>query len=168
MLSSASEWASLEGWILTSRASPCRESNKTSVAAAAVAFTFGSITVPSLASVYNEAALKRQMDTSVHLQNFFLYFYGALFNLFGTAVMLTVSRQPAVSMFHGLSKVGKAPWLTVEVSLKCWQSAFCGLNPSCQVVQIALPSCLTDLQHLTSPNCRMSKAATCVPFASCQ
>lgn len=73
-----------------------------------MAFTFGSITVPSLASVYNEAALKRQMDTSVHLQNFFLYFYGALFNLLGTAVMLTVSRQPAGSMFQGLSKVGTA------------------------------------------------------------
>ena len=27
--------------------------------------------------VYNEFALKRNMDTSVHLQNFFLYFFGA-------------------------------------------------------------------------------------------
>jgi hypothetical protein len=26
--------------------------------------------------VYNEYALKKHMDTSVHLQNFFLYFYG--------------------------------------------------------------------------------------------
>ncbi|KAK9837659.1 hypothetical protein WJX74_002350 [Apatococcus lobatus] len=84
----------------------CSESNKNPFKApAAVAFTFGSITVPSLASVYNEAALKRQMETSVHLQNFFLYFYGALFNLLGTGIMLFVSRQPAGTMFHGFSKV---------------------------------------------------------------
>lgn len=38
------------------------------------------MTVPSLASVYNEYALKSQFDTSVHLQNFFLYAYGAIFN----------------------------------------------------------------------------------------
>lgn len=39
--------------------------------------TLGTVTVPSAASVYNEYALKKHMDTSVHLQNFFLYFYGA-------------------------------------------------------------------------------------------
>jgi hypothetical protein len=36
--------------------------------AAAVACTLGSVTVPSLASVYNEFALKKHMDTSVHEQ----------------------------------------------------------------------------------------------------
>lgn len=30
--------------------------------------TLGTVTVPSAASVYNEFALKRHMDTSVHLQ----------------------------------------------------------------------------------------------------
>lgn len=39
-----------------------------------------SVTVPAAAAVYNEFALKKHMDTSVHLQNFFLYFYGAVFN----------------------------------------------------------------------------------------
>jgi hypothetical protein len=33
-----------------------------------------------MASVFNEYALKSQFDTSVHLQNLFLYGYGALFN----------------------------------------------------------------------------------------
>lgn len=35
---------------------------------AAVLYTLGSVTIPSLASVYNEMALKKHMDTSVHLQ----------------------------------------------------------------------------------------------------
>ncbi len=39
-------------------------------------YTLGAVTIPSLASVYNEFALKKHMDTSVHLQNFFLYFFG--------------------------------------------------------------------------------------------
>jgi len=47
----------------------------------------GTVTVPSAASVYNELALKRHMDTSVHLQNFFLYFFGALFNLAGVLAL---------------------------------------------------------------------------------
>ena len=38
------------------------------LAAAAVLYTLGSVTIPSLASVYNELALKKHMDTSVHLQ----------------------------------------------------------------------------------------------------
>lgn len=34
----------------------------------AILCTLGTVTVPSAASVYNEFALKRHMDTSVHLQ----------------------------------------------------------------------------------------------------
>lgn len=91
---------------MTVPASLYRDSGKSGfVAPAAIAFTFGSVTVPSLASVYNEAALKRQMDTSVHLQNFFLYFYGALFNMLGSGVMLFVRQQPLSGMFDGLGKV---------------------------------------------------------------
>jgi hypothetical protein len=41
------------------------------------------VTVPSLASVYNEYALKSQYDTSIYLQNLFLYGYGAIFNFLG-------------------------------------------------------------------------------------
>ena len=39
--------------------------------------------IPSLASVYNEFALKKHMDTSVLLQNFFLYFYGGCMGVGG-------------------------------------------------------------------------------------
>ncbi|MEW5305500.1 MAG: hypothetical protein WDW36_008034 [Sanguina aurantia] len=65
--------------------------------------TLGTITVPSAASVYNEHALKRHMDTSVHLQNFFLYLYGALFNV---GILLAVSLYEGTSiprMFAGQS-----------------------------------------------------------------
>jgi hypothetical protein len=72
---------------------------------AAVLYTVGSITIPSLASVYNELALKRNMDTSVHLQNFFLYFYGACFNAAGVAGVVLLGGQPLSSMFHHHSKV---------------------------------------------------------------
>ena len=40
---------------------------------AAVLYTLGSVTIPSLASVYNELALKKHMDTSVHLQVTLIY-----------------------------------------------------------------------------------------------
>ena len=38
---------------------------------AAAMYTLGSVTVPSLASVYNELALKKHMDTSIDLQNWY-------------------------------------------------------------------------------------------------
>ncbi len=60
------------------------------VSPAAVLYTLGSITIPSLASVYNEFALKKHMETSVLLQNFFLYFYGACFNMFGMLGMSAI------------------------------------------------------------------------------
>jgi hypothetical protein len=36
-----------------------------------------------MASVFNEYALKSQYDTSIYLQNLFLYGYGAIFNFLG-------------------------------------------------------------------------------------
>jgi hypothetical protein len=65
----------------------------------------GTVTVPSAASVYNEYALKRHMDTSVHLQNFFLYFYGAAFNLAGAAALCAARRQGLTALFAGQSRV---------------------------------------------------------------
>lgn len=65
----------------------------------------GSVTVPSAASVYNEKGLKRHMDTSVHLQNFFLYFYGMCFNLAGALAICAVKRQSFGSIFEHQSKV---------------------------------------------------------------
>lgn len=72
---------------------------------AAALYTLGSVTVPSLASVYNELALKKHMDTSIDLQNWFLYFFGAVFNLAGMVAVATLGRQPLSHMFSGLSTV---------------------------------------------------------------
>lgn len=43
-------------------------------------YTFCSVTIPSAACVFIEYALKSQFDTSLHLQNFFMFCYGATFN----------------------------------------------------------------------------------------
>lgn len=59
------------------------------IATGAYIYTVIFVTVPSLASVYNEYALKSQFDTSIYLQNLFLYGYGAIFNfiaIVGTAL----------------------------------------------------------------------------------
>ena len=64
----------------------------------AMLYTVASVTIPSLASVYNEFALKKNFDTSVHLQNFFMYMYGALFNLVGLLVMLVYRGGEGVSV----------------------------------------------------------------------
>ncbi|GJM85471.1 hypothetical protein PR202_ga01921 [Eleusine coracana subsp. coracana] len=53
------------------------------VTAIAYIYTLIFVTVPSMASVYNEYALKSQYDTSIYLQNLFLYGYGAIFNFLG-------------------------------------------------------------------------------------
>jgi hypothetical protein len=78
------------------------------LAPAAILYTLGSITVPSLASVYNEFALKRHMDTSVLLQNFFLYFYGALFNLMGLAAVMATGTMTPSTILKGFGKVRKS------------------------------------------------------------
>nr|XP_016433232.1 PREDICTED: CMP-sialic acid transporter 3-like isoform X3 [Nicotiana tabacum] len=53
------------------------------VTTGAYLYTMIFVTVPSLASVYNEYALKSQFETSIYLQNLFLYGYGAIFNFLG-------------------------------------------------------------------------------------
>lgn len=65
----------------------------------------GTVTVPSAASVYNEFALKRHMDTSVHLQNFFLYFYGLCFNALGVMCICFYKQQSISTFFAGQSAV---------------------------------------------------------------
>jgi hypothetical protein len=78
---------------------------------AAVLYTLGSITIQSLASVYNEFALKKNMETSVLLQNFFLYFYGACFNVVGVILL---------SLFGGIDVIHKglfAGFTTVTFAL---------------------------------------------------
>ena len=61
-----------------------------------------SVVVPSLASVYNEYALKKNFETSVHLQNLFMYLYGLMFNTI--ALMIVWMRngfQDIGSLFAG-------------------------------------------------------------------
>ncbi|CAD7695480.1 unnamed protein product [Ostreobium quekettii] len=70
----------------------------------AVAYTAGVVTIPAAASVYNEFALKKHMDTSVHLQNFFLYFYGMVFNLLGICC-LAAGGQALGSIFRGFTPI---------------------------------------------------------------
>eukprot|EP00877_Chromochloris_zofingiensis_P012402 jgi/Chrzof1/7415/Cz02g22130.t1 len=71
----------------------------------AVLCVIGSVTVPSMASVYNEFALKKHMDTSVHLQNFFLYFYGIVFNVIGALAICAYKHESFASLFNGMTKV---------------------------------------------------------------
>ena len=84
----------------------CRPSNSLPKDAlfAAVTYTAGSITIPSLASVYSEMALKKGMHTSVHIQNFFLYFFGVVFNLLGLMSIIAFGHQSVSELFQGHSQ----------------------------------------------------------------
>ncbi|XP_068666011.1 CMP-sialic acid transporter 2-like [Aristolochia californica] len=75
------------------------------VATGVYIYTLIFVTVPSLASVYNEYALKSQFDTSIYLQNLFLYGYGAIFNLLGI-VITAIFKGP--SSFHILEGHSRA------------------------------------------------------------
>ncbi|XP_062144478.1 CMP-sialic acid transporter 3 [Alnus glutinosa] len=62
------------------------------------------VTVPSMASVYNEYALKSQYDTSIYLQNLFLYGYGAIFNFLGILGTVIVKGPSSFDILQGHSK----------------------------------------------------------------
>lgn len=83
----------------------CRGHGGEVVTTVAWLYTAGSVIIPSMGSVYNEFALKRNMDTSLHLQNFFLYFYGMCFNLLFVTAMMLISGSSFLSMFSGYSLV---------------------------------------------------------------
>ncbi|KAH1231390.1 CMP-sialic acid transporter 3 [Glycine max] len=70
----------------------------------AYAYTLIFVTVPSLASVYNEYALKSQYDTSIYLQNLFLYGYGAIFNFLGILGTVVVKGPSSFDILQGHSK----------------------------------------------------------------
>ena len=75
-----------------------------SIAMAAVLYTAGSIVIPSLASVFNELALKRS-QTSLPLQNLCLYTFGLIFNLLGLLLMVALGTARFDTLFQGHSKV---------------------------------------------------------------
>ncbi|EEE55818.1 hypothetical protein OsJ_04420 [Oryza sativa Japonica Group] len=62
------------------------------------------VTVPALASVYNEKALKSQFDTSIYLQNLFLYGYGAIFNFLGLVITAIIQGPSSFNILEGHSK----------------------------------------------------------------
>jgi UDP-galactose transporter len=74
------------------------------IASVAYFYTLVFVTVPSLASVYNEYALKSQFDTSVHLQNLFLYAYGAMFNFVAIVGTTIYQGGAGFNIFEGHSK----------------------------------------------------------------
>ncbi|KAL5703272.1 CMP-sialic acid transporter 3 [Ranunculus cassubicifolius] len=74
------------------------------VATGAYIYTMVFVTVPSMASVFNEYALKSQFDTSIYLQNFFLYGYGALFNFLGILVTVIIKGPSSFDILQGHSK----------------------------------------------------------------
>ncbi|KAG2593578.1 CMP-sialic acid transporter 3-like isoform X3 [Panicum virgatum] len=74
------------------------------VAAGAYLYTLFFVTVPALASVYNEKALKSQFDTSIYLQNLFLYGYGAIFNFLGLVITVIIQGPSSFNILEGHSK----------------------------------------------------------------
>ncbi|GAB4818460.1 hypothetical protein N2152v2_005506 [Parachlorella kessleri] len=96
----------LVGGVTVNQLNYCtKEASGDVFSAAAIMYTIGSITVPSLASVYNEFALKKHMDTSVLLQNFFLYFFGMCFNLAGLSIFWLLGAITPATMFAGFRQV---------------------------------------------------------------
>ncbi|KAJ8467433.1 hypothetical protein OPV22_029985 [Ensete ventricosum] len=75
------------------------------VATGAYLYTLIFVSVPSLASVYNEYALKSQFETSIYLQNLFLYGYGAIFNFIA---IISTAVLKGTSSFHILEGHSKA------------------------------------------------------------
>lgn len=74
------------------------------VATGAYIYTLIFVTVPSLASVFNEYALKSQYDTSIYLQNLFLYGYGAIFNFLAIVGIALVKGPSSFNILEGHSK----------------------------------------------------------------
>ncbi|XP_020245930.1 CMP-sialic acid transporter 4-like [Asparagus officinalis] len=74
------------------------------VATIAYFYTLIFVTVPSMASVYNEYALKSQFDTSIYLQNLFLYGYGAIFNFLAIVGIAIFKGPSSFDILQGHSK----------------------------------------------------------------
>ncbi|XVE76655.1 hypothetical protein DITRI_Ditri12bG0191300 [Diplodiscus trichospermus] len=74
------------------------------VTTGAYIYTLIFVTVPSLASVYNEYALKSQYETSIYLQNLFLYGYGAIFNFLAILGIAVIKGPSSFDILQGHSK----------------------------------------------------------------
>ncbi|XP_030970749.1 CMP-sialic acid transporter 3-like isoform X5 [Quercus lobata] len=67
-------------------------------------YTLIFVTVPSMASVFNEYALKSQFETSIYLQNLFLYGYGAMFNFLAILGIAIFKGPSSLDILQGHSK----------------------------------------------------------------
>ncbi|XP_072952537.1 CMP-sialic acid transporter 4 [Typha angustifolia] len=74
------------------------------IATVAYIYTLIFVTVPSMASVFNEYALKSQFETSIYLQNLFLYGYGAIFNFLGILGTVIYKGPGSFDILQGHSK----------------------------------------------------------------
>ncbi|KMZ62698.1 CMP-sialic acid transporter 2 [Zostera marina] len=74
------------------------------LASVAYLYTMIFVTVPSMASVFNEYALKSQFETSIYLQNLFLYGYGAIFNFLGIIATAVFKGPGSFDILEGHSK----------------------------------------------------------------
>ncbi|XWS58912.1 hypothetical protein CRYUN_Cryun08bG0075100 [Craigia yunnanensis] len=74
------------------------------VATGAYLYTLTFVTVPSLASVFNEYAMKSQFETSIYHQNLFLYGYGAMFNFLAILGTATFKGPSSLDIMQGHSK----------------------------------------------------------------
>ncbi|KAF9605541.1 hypothetical protein IFM89_017560 [Coptis chinensis] len=73
------------------------------IATGAYVSTLIFVTVPSMTSV-NEYALKSQFETSIYLQNLFLYGYGALSNFLGILVTIMFKGPSSFDILQGHSR----------------------------------------------------------------
>ncbi|KAM0946544.1 putative nucleotide-sugar transporter [Dioscorea sansibarensis] len=74
------------------------------VSTGAYIYTLIFVTVPSMASVFNEYALKSQFETSIYLQNLFLYGYGAFFNFLGIVITAIIKGPGSFNILEGHSR----------------------------------------------------------------
>ncbi|KAL6532008.1 hypothetical protein OROGR_013978 [Orobanche gracilis] len=74
------------------------------VTTGAYVYTLIFVTIPSMASVFNEYAMKSQYDTSIYLQNLFLYGYGAIFNFLGILGSTIFKGPSSFDILEGHSK----------------------------------------------------------------
>ncbi|KAK6243984.1 hypothetical protein QUC31_010393 [Theobroma cacao] len=73
-------------------------------ATGAYLYTIIFVTVPSLASVFNEYAMKSQFETSIYHQNLFLYGYGAMFNFLAILGIAIFKGPSSLDILQGHSK----------------------------------------------------------------
>ncbi|XVF07028.1 hypothetical protein REPUB_Repub06bG0102100 [Reevesia pubescens] len=67
-------------------------------------FSIIQVTIPSMASVFNEYALKSQFETSIYHQNLFLYGYGAMFNFLAILGTAMIKGPSSLDILQGHSK----------------------------------------------------------------